>query len=155
MAVVHELLEEAEEVRDQQIADVQAVHVGVGGQDDLVVTQAFEVVFDVEAAHQIVHLVVFIDDVALEIPNVERLAFEHENGLRVHVAATHNRAGGRLAFRDEDHRLLALPFFLVQMNFAILELRDAEGDGLGAFARQLFDLLQFFAELLGVLQPSR
>ena len=37
------------------------------------------------------------------------------------------------------------------MDFAILKLRDADGDGLGPFARQFFDLLQFFAELPGVL----
>ena len=48
MAVVHELIEEPEEIRDHQIADVQAVHVGVGGENDLVVAQAFEVVLDVE-----------------------------------------------------------------------------------------------------------
>ena len=37
------------------------------------------------------------------------------------------------------------------MDLAVLELRDADRDGFGAVARQLFDLLQFFAELLGVL----
>ena len=37
------------------------------------------------------------------------------------------------------------------MNFAVLELGDAEGDGLGALAGQFFDLLQFLAQLLGVL----
>ena len=31
---MHHLLEEFEEIGDEQIADVQAVHVGVGGKDD-------------------------------------------------------------------------------------------------------------------------
>ena len=48
MAVVHELIEEPEKISDQQIADVQSVHVGIGGENDLFVTQAFEVVLDVE-----------------------------------------------------------------------------------------------------------
>ena len=34
MAVLHHLFEEGEEVGDHQIADVQPVHVGVGGEDD-------------------------------------------------------------------------------------------------------------------------
>ncbi len=83
MAVVHELVEEPEEIGDQQVADVQAVHVGVGGENDLVVAQALEVVLDVQAAHEVVHLVVLIDDVALEVPHVERLAFEDEHRLVV------------------------------------------------------------------------
>ena len=49
VAVVDELLEEPEEIRDHQIADVHAVHVRVGGEDDLVVAQALDVVLDVEA----------------------------------------------------------------------------------------------------------
>ena len=44
-----------------------------------------------------------------------------------------------------------MPLRLVEMNLAILELRNADGDGLGAFARQLLDLLQFLAQLLRVL----
>ena len=92
MAVMHQLVEEPEEIGDQQIADVQAVHVRVGGQDDFFVAQALDVVLDVQAAHEVVHLVVFINDVALEVPDVERLAFEHENGLGVDVAATDDRS---------------------------------------------------------------
>ena len=36
------------------------------------------------------------------------------------------------------------------MIFAILELRNAQRDGLGPVARQLLDLLQFLPQLLGV-----
>src|ERR1019366_7903402 len=43
VTVVHELVEEAEEIGDEEIADVQAVHIGVRGQNYLVVTQPFEV----------------------------------------------------------------------------------------------------------------
>ena len=37
------------------------------------------------------------------------------------------------------------------MNFAILELRNADRNGFGAFAGELFYFLQLFAKLLGVL----
>ena len=57
--------------------------------------------------------------------------------------------------RDENHRALAFALCLVEVIFAILELRDAKRDGLGAFARELLDLLQFLAQLLRVLRPWR
>ena len=132
-------------IRDHQIADVHAVFVGVGGENDLLVTQALGIVLDVERLHQVVH------HVALEIPDVERLALEHEHGLVVRVAATGDRAGGGLAFADEHHRALALLLLLVEVILAILQLRDAQCDGLGPFPRELLDLLQFLPQLLRVL----
>jgi hypothetical protein len=60
---------------------------GVGGEKHLVVTQALEVVLNVERAHEIVHLVVLVNDVTLEVPHVERLALEREHGLVIHGAA--------------------------------------------------------------------
>ena len=150
VAVVDQLLEELEEVGDHQVADVQAVHVRVGGEDDLVVAQALGVVLDVERLHEVVHLVVLVHHVALEIPDVERLALEHEHGLIVHVAATRDRAGGGLAFADEDHRAPALFLLLIEMILAVLQLRDAQRDGLRAFARELLHVLQFLPQPLRV-----
>jgi len=88
VAIVDELIEEAEEIGDEQVANVEPVNVGVRREDDFFVAQAFEVVLDVEAAHEVIHLVVFIDDVAFEVPDVEWFAFEDEDGLVVDVAAT-------------------------------------------------------------------
>ena len=149
-AVVDELFEEPEKIRDHQVADVHAVHVRVGGEDDLLVTQALGVVLDVERLHEVIHLVVLVHDVALEVPDVERLALEDEHGLVVHVAAARDGAGGRLALADEHHRAAALFALRVEVVLAILELRDAERDGLGAFARELLDRLQLLPQLLGV-----
>ena len=46
MAVVDKLVEEAEKISDEQIADVEAVDVSVGGQNDFFVTQALEAFLD-------------------------------------------------------------------------------------------------------------
>jgi len=61
---------------------MQPVHVGVGGEDDLVVAQALDVVLDVQALHEVVHLVVLVNHVALEIPDVERPALAREDRSR-------------------------------------------------------------------------
>jgi hypothetical protein len=74
MAIVHQLVEEPEEISDQKIPDVQAVDVGVGRQDHLFVAQVFDGVLDIEAAHEVVELVVFVDDIPLEVPDVQRFA---------------------------------------------------------------------------------
>ena len=47
------------------------------------------------------------------------------------LAAARDRAGGGLAFADEDHRALALFLLLVGMILAVLQLRDAQRDRLG------------------------
>ena len=75
MPVVHKVFEESEEIGDEQVADVQAIDIRISRENDLFVSQALEVVLDIKAAHQVVHLVVFVNDVALQIPHVERLAF--------------------------------------------------------------------------------
>ncbi len=56
-----------------------------------------------------------------------------------------------LAFAEEDHRAFAFALRFVEVLLAVLELRDAQGDRLGAFARELLHLLQFLAQLLRVL----
>ena len=151
VAVVDHLLEELHEVGDHQVADVHPVHIGVGGEDDFLVAQPVEVVLNVEGAHQVVELVVLVNDVALEIPHVERLALEGEDRLRVHVAAARDGAGGGLALADEDHRAAALVLLPVEVDLAVLELRDAQRDGLGPLTGKLLHVLQLFAKLLRVL----
>ena len=120
---------------------MQAVNVGIGGQNNLLVTQTFEIIFDIEATHQVIHLVIYINDVALEIPDVQRLALQHENGLRAHVPAAHDRTGRCLAFRQENHSALAFAFGFMEMLLAILELRNPYRNRLGPLPSQLFDLL--------------
>ena len=71
---MHQLLEVAQEEREQQVADVHAVDVGVGGDHDAVVAQAVEAVLDAQRAHDVVELFVLVDRVALQAVAVERLA---------------------------------------------------------------------------------
>jgi hypothetical protein len=47
-------------------------------------------------------------------------------------------------------RLADRAFAFVEVILAVLQLRDANGDRLGPFARELLHLLQFLPQLLGV-----
>ena len=49
VAARDQVREKPQEKRDEQIADVQAVHVGVGRQDDFLVAQALDAFLDVQA----------------------------------------------------------------------------------------------------------
>src|SRR5437588_1417698 len=126
MAVMYNVIEEPEEIRDHQVANVQAVDVRVGRKNHFLVTEAFDVVFDIEAAHQVVHLIVLVNDVAFEVPNVERLAFQNKDGLGVDIAATDDGAGRGLALGNENHRASSFVLFLVKMNLAIFQLWNAD-----------------------------
>ena len=154
MAAVNQRLEEFVEIGDEQVADVQPVHVGVGGEDDFLVAQVVGIVLHVQRAHEVIHLVVLIHHVSLEIPHVERLALEGEDGLGLDVAAACDRATGGLALADEDHRAVALVLLLVEVPLAVLELRHPDADRLGALAGKLLDLLEFLAQLPAVVGLS-
>ena len=104
VALDDELLEVAQEVGEQQVADVHAVDVGVGGDHDLRVAQAVDAVLDAERAHQVVELFVLVDRVALEAVAVERLAAQAEDGLGLDVARLDHHAAGRVALGQEDRR---------------------------------------------------
>ena len=98
---MHQLVKKSEEVRDHQIADVEPVHISIGCQDYLLVPQVLQGILDVQAAHEIVQLVVLINDVSLKIPDIQRFAFQNKDRLVVHIPATDNRPGSRLAFGQE------------------------------------------------------
>ena len=78
---VHDRLEKAQEKSQEQVADVQAVDIRVGRQDDLAVTQPLGRILDIEAAHQVVQLLVLVHHVALQIADVQRLAAHREDRL--------------------------------------------------------------------------
>ena len=142
---MHQVVEETEEIGDQQIADVQAIDVGVRGQDDFFIAQVFDVVLDVQTAHEIVHLVVFIDDVALEVPDIERLALEHEHRLVVHVAATGDGTGGGLLLGFGDHEVAVGDGVFV---FAVGEAEIRSPNG-GILASDLEDPVGVQVALIG------
>ena len=115
------------EERQQQRADVRAVDVGVGHQDDAVVAQLVRVVFvladagaergdqraDFRAAEHAVEARAF---------HVEDLALERQDRLRLAVAALLRRTAGRVALDDEQFGQRRILFL------AVGELAGQAGD---------------------------
>ncbi len=66
--------EKAQEERDQEVADVQAVHIGVRGHHHPRVAQAVHRFLDVQAAHQVVHFRVLVKRVAVQVADVQGFA---------------------------------------------------------------------------------
>ena len=109
----HEAVEEGE----QQGADVRAVHVGVGHEDDLVVAHAVDVEVGLVAGaldagadggdHR-PHLVVLERLLQIGLLDVEDLASERQDGLEAAVAPLLGRAARRVALDDEELGLVGL-----------------------------------------------
>ena len=106
VSFLDQLAHVAEEKRQQQRADMRAVDVGVGHDDDLVVSQLADVeIFadaaaerldddaDFLAAEHLVHARLF---------DVENLAAQGQNGLELAVASLFGAAAGRVALDDVD-----------------------------------------------------
>ena len=145
-ALDDELLEEGEEEGEEEVADVEAVVVGVGGDDDAAVAQALDVGLDAEGHHQVVQLLVLVDRRAAAPEHVLGLAPEAEDGLRVHVAGADHGAGRREALGEEDRGELALG--VAEVVLAVLELGDAQLDLAGGLLGLLLDHVELGAELL-------
>ena len=107
VAVLDELREVAVEERQQQRADVRAVDVGVGHDDDAVVAQLREVVVfacrcRAERRDQERDLLRREHLVEARLLDVQDLAVERQDRLDLPVAALLGRAAGRLALDDVE-----------------------------------------------------
>ena len=76
-------LEKGQEKCDQQIPDVKTVHVGVGCDNDLRITQ----IVDILSMHDIEKLFVRVNRVQFQTVTVQRLAAEREYSLVHRIAA--------------------------------------------------------------------
>ena len=153
MPFLDEVGEELEEEGNHEQADVHAVHIGIGGHDDLVVAQPVEPVFNVEGGLQQVEFLVLVYHLLGQPVRVEGLAAQREYGLCVHVAALGDGTAGRVALGDEDARFgfLLLAFAVVQVIAAIAQLAVVQVGFLGTFAGQFGDTGNGLALFLGVL----
>ena len=144
---------------------MHTVHVGVGGDDDFVIAQAVEPVFDVECGLQEVKFLVLVDHFFRQSVGVEGLAAEGEDGLRVDIAALRDASGGRVTLGDKNARVEALIHHfvlpalglgrrIVEMHVAVAELFVVEVGLFGAFAgkfRHAGDGFALFLALLNLL----
>ena len=82
---------------------MQAVDIGIGCQDDLVVAEIGDGVFNVQRPHQGVHLLVLINQRLLLPQDIHRLALERKDRLGHGITRRDDGARRRLTFGDKDH----------------------------------------------------
>ena len=139
-----------------QHADVHAVVIGIGGDDDVVVAEVLEVVLDAEGGDKQVQLFVLRKLLAALLVAVERLAAQREDGLVVGVARLGDRSACGVALRDEDGGVLdvllgLLRDLVVEVEAAVAELGVIDVGALVALAGLLLDAADLLALLLGGL----
>ena len=150
LPALDQLLHVAEEEREQQRADVRAVHVGVGHDDDLVVAQLgdVEIVQADAGADGRDHRADFLVPqhlVVARLLDVQDLALERQNRLIAPVAAALGGAAGRFALDQEQ--LAALRILLL----AIGQLAgQAAGIERALAPRQVAGLARRFARARGI-----
>src|SRR5712692_7797557 len=141
--LIDELRHVAEEERQQQGADVRAVDVGIGHDDDLAVAQlfGFEVLAEVGAdgRDQVLDLIRVEHLIEACLLDVEDLAAQRQDGLEAPVAALLGRAAGRVTLHDED---------LAQVGVALGAVGQLAGQGRGIERALALDQLASFARSL-------
>ena len=156
MAFLNQVREELEEEGNHQQADVHTIDIGIGRHNDLVVSQAFHTVLDVEGRLEKIEFFVFIDHLLGEAVGVERLTTEAEHGLCVHIAALGDGTARRIALGDKNTSFfLLVTLGIVQVETAITKLPVVEIRFLGTFTGQLGDTgngLAFLLRFLNLLK---
>ena len=143
----NQVFEIGEEKRHEQVADVEPVHVGVGGDHDTVVPERVDGLLDAERHHQVVQFFVLIDGGAVARKHVFRLAPEREYRLGLHVARRDDRSGCRQPFGKEDGRIPA-ELCVAQVTLAVPEARDFYLNAPGRFLGFFLDRTEFLAQVL-------
>ena len=149
---------EAHEERRKEHPDVKPVDIGIGRENDFRISQMIERVFNVERFDEIEEFLVLVKNILVEPARVERLTLKEEYGLVHRVARKTERSARGLSFGQKDHRVIAfgtagllVDLIELKMILAVLELRNADRNRLGAFARLLLDGVELRADLAGLL----
>ena len=93
MSFLDQVGEELEEESEHQQPDVHTVHIGIGSDDDFVVAELVESVFNIERRLQTVELFVLIHYLFGQSVAVKRFASQGEDGLGTYVAALGDGSG--------------------------------------------------------------
>ena len=151
MPVFDDLGEVLEEKGNHEQTDVHAVHIGIGGNDNLIVAEAIDALLDVQSRLQEEELLVAVDCVSPKAKGVEGLTAKAEDGLSLGIAAFGNGARGRVALGDEYGTLLASDIVGIgEVNGAVAELAVVEVSLLGLVSGLLLQTRDGFAFLLAV-----
>ena len=146
MVVAHQIGKELQEKREYQQPDVHSVHVGIGGDHNLVVAQRFQAVLNVQGVLQQVEFLIFVHHFLGQPEAVERLATQAEHGLQIHVARLRDRAAGRVAFGDEQRGVeTRIAFFVGQVHAAVAQFLVVQVSFLGAFVGEFLDARNLLA----------
>ena len=73
MVALDQVGEELQEEGDQQQADVHAIHIGIGRNDHLVITESIQAILDVQSGLQQVELLVLIHNLLGQAIAIQRL----------------------------------------------------------------------------------
>ena len=137
MSGKHQLIEEGEEIGQQQVADMHTIHISIGRDDDFIVAQTFEILFDTQSKGQEHQFFIRVDLVAFQSVAVERFSAQGEDRLTVDIAADFKTSGSGVALGEKDHGLFGFGLFgplVADMIFAVLQFRIAEPGLLLAFS---------------------
>ena len=101
MVVAHHIGEELQEEGEQEEANVHAVDVGVGRDDDFIITQSIQAFLDIERRLEEMKFFVLVDNFLRETVSIKWFALQGEDGLGLDVARRGQGAGRRIALNDK------------------------------------------------------
>ena len=148
MAALDDVREIAEEEGEQECPDMHPVHIGIGGNHDVVVPQVLDVLGGVERGLQEVEFFVLVHEALALAVAVVGFPPQAENGLGIGIAALGNAARCRIPLGDEKGAFESFVVVGVVVDAAVAELAVVQVHFLGAFPAQFLDIGHAFALFL-------
>ena len=146
----HHIGEQLQKKGQQKQANVHAVHIGIGGNHNIVVTQTLQAIFQIQSCQKQSQFLVLVNG-TLFLDDVRRLAHQTEHGLCVGVARLRDGTGSGNTLRDEDGGLQPARIVGVEMVPAIAQLAVVQAHFLLQLLRLLLQIGNRRALLFGLL----
>ena len=102
MSFLHQIGEELQEERKHQQTNMHSIHIGIGSDDDFVIAQFIQTVFNIQRRLQAIEFFVLIDHRLTQPVAVKRFTAQGENSLGTDVATLGDRPRCRQTLGDED-----------------------------------------------------
>ena len=136
-------------------ADVHSVVIGIGCDDDLVVSEILHIIFHAKGIHQECELLVFRNLLAALLVAVDRLTSEAEYGLGLCIAGLCDGSARRVSLGDEytcelRQLFLCCRKLVIVVDLAVAELTVVDVGSLVSLLSLLLDCRDLLALLLGL-----
>ena len=122
MTITHQVRKELQEEGKQQQADMHSVHICIGGNHHVFVTQSIQSILYIQRRLEQVKLLIFVNNLFGQAKGVQGFSPEAEYSLGIYISRFGDGPGSGITLGDEEGRLIFPLILSAVMDPAIAKL---------------------------------